>query len=251
MRQTIIAGNWKMHNDRAAAKELVSGLQDVLAQVGDNREVILCPPYTDLETATTLTSKLAHVSVYAQNMFYEEKGAFTGEIAPSMLRELGVKGSIIGHSERRGYFGETNLDTNKKIKTALGHKLRPILCVGENEDQRVNGVMKPWIQMQILEGLQGLSGEDVASIVIAYEPLWAIGTGRTATVEQAQKVCQYIRQVLADTYSKEIADKTPILYGGSVKAANAKDILQQADIDGVLVGGASLKVDEFSQIIKA
>lgn len=125
------------------------------------------------------------------------------------------------------------------------------MCVGENEDQRVNGVMKPWIQMQILEGLQGLSGEDVASIVIAYEPLWAIGTGRTATVEQAQEVCQYIRQVLADTYSKEIADKTPILYGGSVKAANAKDILQQADIDGVLVGGASLKVDEFSQIIKA
>lgn len=211
-------------------------------------EVVVAPVFPYLETAVQLTQGTA-VHIAAQNMHFEESGAYTGEVSPSMLVDIGVEYVIIGHSERRTYFNETDETVNLKVKAALAHDLIPIMCCGETLQQREQGEMQRFIEGQIEAGLAGISKEEVENIVIAYEPIWAIGTGKTATVEQAQEVCALIRRKLEALYDIKTADKISILYGGSVKSGNVGELTSSLDIDGGLVGGASLKADEFTKII--
>lgn len=213
-------------------------------------EVVVAPVFPYLETAVQLTQGTA-VHIAAQNMHFEESGAYTGEVSPSMLVDIGVEYVIIGHSERRTYFNETDETVNLKVKAALAHDLIPIMCCGETLQQREQGEMQRFIEGQIEAGLAGISKEEVENIVIAYEPIWAIGTGKTATVEQAQEVCALIRRKLEALYDINTADKISILYGGSVKSGNVGELTSSLDIDGGLVGGASLKADEFTKIITA
>ena len=213
-------------------------------------EVVVAPVFPYLETAVQLTQGTA-VHIAAQNMHFEESGAYTGEVSPSMLVDIGVEYVIIGHSERRTYFNETDETVNLKVKAALAHDLIPIMCCGETLQQREQGEMQRFIEGQIEAGLAGISKEGVENIVIAYEPIWAIGTGKTATVEQAQEVCALIRRKLEALYDINTADKISILYGGSVKSGNVGELTSSLDIDGGLVGGASLKADEFTKIITA
>ena len=208
----------------------------------------VAPVFPYLETAVQLTQETA-VHIAAQNMHFEESGAYTGEVSPSMLVDIGVEYVIIGHSERRTYFNETDETVNLKVKAALAHDLIPIMCCGETLQQREQGEMQRFIEGQIEAGLAGISKEEVENIVIAYEPIWAIGTGKTATVEQAQEVCALIRRKLEALYDIKTADKISILYGGSVKSGNVGELTSSLDIDGGLVGGASLKADEFTKII--
>lgn len=211
-------------------------------------EVVVAPVFPYLETAVQMTQGTA-VHIAAQNMHFEESGAYTGEVSPSMLVDIGVEYVIIGHSERRTYFNETDETVNLKVKAALAHDLIPIMCCGETLQQREQGEMQRFIEGQIEAGLAGISKEEVENIVIAYEPIWAIGTGKTATVEQAQEVCALIRRKLEALYDIKTADKISILYGGSVKSGNVGELTSSLDIDGGLVGGASLKADEFTKII--
>ena len=230
--------------------QVKSVLTELVADValGVKPEVVVAPVFPYLETAVQLIQGTA-VHIAAQNMHFEESGAYTGEVSPSMLVDIGVEYVIIGHSERRTYFNETDETVNLKVKAALAHDLIPIMCCGETLQQREQGEMQRFIEGQIEAGLAGISKEEVENIVIAYEPIWAIGTGKTATVEQAQEVCALIRRKLEALYDINTADKISILYGGSVKSGNVGELTSSLDIDGGLVGGASLKADEFTKII--
>ena len=231
-------------------EQVKSVLTELVADValGVKPEVVVAPVFPYLETAVQLTQGTA-VHIAAQNMHFEESGAYTGEVSPSMLVDIGVEYVIIGHSERRAYFNETDETVNLKVKAALAHDLIPIMCCGETLQQREQGEMQRFIEGQIEAGLAGISKEEVENIVIAYEPIWAIGTGKTATVEQAQEVCALIRRKLEALYDIKTADKISILYGGSVKSGNVGELTSSLDIDGGLVGGGSLKADEFTKII--
>ena len=245
MRKPILAGNWKMHKTIAEALEFVSDIKD---RVNNEKvEAVICAPFTllkDLKEATKGTS----IKVGAQNMHFEEKGAFTGEISPLMLKELDMDYVIIGHSERRQYFNETNETVNKKVLKALEVGIDPILCVGETLEEREAGNTKDVCKVQVEKALENVSKEDIAKVVIAYEPIWAIGTGKTATSEDANDVIAYIRQVVANLY-KDLANEVRIQYGGSVKPSNVGEIMNQSDIDGALVGGASLEANDYIQLV--
>lgn len=247
MRKTIIAGNWKMNHTGQDAKETITGLVGCVSQ-DVKAEVVIAPVFPYLPMAVELT-KGSPIHVAAQNMHWEESGAFTGEVSPAMLVDIGVTHVIIGHSERRTYFNETDETVNKKTKAALAHDLTPIVCCGETLEQREEGIMQPWIEGQIEKALDGIGADDLAKVVIAYEPIWAIGTGKTATAAQAQEVCSIIRKKIAALYSADVADSVSVLYGGSVKGGNVAELTGSPDIDGGLVGGASLKVDDFMAII--
>lgn len=236
-----------MNHTGAQVKSVLTELVVDVA-LGVKPEVVVAPVFPYLETAVQLTQGTA-VHIAAQNMHFEESGAYTGEVSPSMLVDIGVEYVIIGHSERRTYFNETDETVNLKVKAALAHNLIPIMCCGETLQQREQGEMQRFIEGQIEAGLAGISKEEVENIVIAYEPIWAIGTGKTATVEQAQEVCALIRRKLEALYDIKTADKISILYGGSVKSGNVGELTSSLDIDGGLVGGASLKADEFTKII--
>lgn len=250
MRKQIIAGNWKMHTDLAEATILVEGIKAALAEGEVSREVVVCPPFTGLSTVADLIED-TDVRLGAQNMYFEPKGAFTGEVSPLMLTDVGCHYVILGHSERREYFSESDALINQKIKAAFQYDLIPILCVGESLAQREANETQSFIDSQLTAGLEGLTAEQVSQMVIAYEPIWAIGTGKTATAEQAGEVCTAIRAKVDALFDAATAEALRIQYGGSVKGSNAKEILSQPDIDGALVGGASLKADDFMAIIKA
>ena len=250
MRRRIIDGNWKMHNNLSESQNLVTKLVNGLNDQNINREVIICPPFTSLTEVSNLLSG-TKIELGAQNMHFENKGAFTGEISADMLKSIGCKYVILGHSERRNIFGETDELINRKIKQALISELTPIFCMGETLEQREDGITNDVIKKQISEGMKGLSEEDVNKIIIAYEPIWAIGTGKTATPEQAQEVHKFIRSLLRENFSENSSQNIPVLYGGSVKPDNAEDLLAKEDIDGALVGGACLDVDSFISIINA
>lgn len=244
-RRKIVAGNWKMNMTPSQAVALCEELKDLVKS--EDVDVVYCVPAIDIVPVVEAV-KGTNVEVGAENMYFEEKGAYTGEISASMLVDAGVKYVIIGHSERRDYFKEDDCLLNKKVKKALEAGLTPILCCGETLEQREMGITLDWIRMQIKSDLVGVTAEQVASMVIAYEPIWAIGTGKTATTEQAQEVCKAIRDCIAEIYDGATADAVRIQYGGSVNAGNAAELFAQPDIDGGLVGGASLKAD-FGKIV--
>ena len=246
MRKKVIAGNWKMN---MLPNEDMKFIEDLAPLVKDTKnEVILCVPYTDLFYAL-LTVQGTNIKIGAQNMHFEEKGAYTGEISAKMLKSINVEYVIIGHSERRQYFNETDETVNKKIKAAFENGLKPIVCVGETLEQRDEGTTIDIITNQTKLALEGLTDEQVANTIIAYEPIWAIGTGKTATSEDAQKAIKSIRDKICQIYGQNVSDRVIIQYGGSVKSSNAKELFEMSDIDGGLVGGASLKPDEFSKIV--
>ncbi len=250
MRKKVVAGNWKMNNDLHGTVNLISDLKKELNAKNVKAEVIICPPFTSLETASTLL-KDSVIKLGAQNMYFEESGAFTGEVSVSMLKSVGCEYVILGHSERRTIFGEGDQVINKKIKTAIKFGLKPIFCIGETLEEREKGITFKVVETQIQNGLQDLSENDLSNLIIAYEPVWAIGTGRNATPQQAQEVHQFIRGLISKLYSSNFARQLVIQYGGSVKADNAQELLSQPDIDGALVGGACLKADSFIKIIIA
>lgn len=246
MRKKVIAGNWKMN---MLPDETIKFIDEIAPLVKDTKnEVILCVPYTDLFYAL-LTAQNTNIKIGAQNMHWEENGAYTGEVSGKMLKVIGVEYVIIGHSERRGYFAETDETVNKKIKAAFANELKPIVCVGETLSQREEGKTEEVITNQTRLALEGLSNEQVKNTIIAYEPIWAIGTGKTATSEDANNSIKAIRKEIEDIYGKEVSEEVIIQYGGSVKSTNAKELFETSDIDGGLVGGASLKVEEFSKIV--
>ena len=246
MRRKVIAGNWKMNKLPNEAINFIDRLTPLVKDT--ENEVILCVPYTDLFYAL-LTAQNTNIKIGAQNMHFEEKGAYTGEVSGKMLKSIGVEYVIIGHSERRQYFNETDETVNKKIKSAYANGLKPIVCVGETLEQREAGKAVEVITKQTELALEGLDNEQVASTIIAYEPIWAIGTGKTATKEDANDAIKAIRDKICQIYGQNVAERVIIQYGGSVKSANAKELFEMSDIDGGLVGGASLKPDEFSKIV--
>ncbi len=248
LRQAIIAGNWKMNKTRPEAKALIEELKPIAAKATCG--VIICVPYTNLETAVELT-KGTNIKVGAENVHFAKSGAYTGEISADMLTEIGVEYVIIGHSERRQYFGETDETVNKRTKAALAAGLKPIVCVGELLWERECNITEEVIARQIKLDLYDVSAEDVKKTVIAYEPVWAIGTGKTATSAQAQEVCAFIRATLAKLYSQEVADAVTIQYGGSMNPGNAAELVAQPDVDGGLIGGASLKAADFGVLLEA
>ena len=250
MRKMVIAGNWKMHGELNETVNLISGIKNLLEDYDVKCDVIVAPPFTSLETANTLV-KDSQIKLSAQNMHFEDKGAFTGEISHSMLKSVGCEFVILGHSERRSIFGETDEIINKKIIKALSVGLNPIFCIGETLEEREANITEKIVETQIRKGLENVSESDLAKIIIAYEPVWAIGTGKVATPEQAQDVHFFIRNLISQMYSKEAAENLTIQYGGSVKPDNAAGLLSKPDIDGALVGGACLKADSFVDIIKA
>ena len=242
-----MAGNWKMNNSCAESVELVSQLKDKIS-ARKEIDIVVAPPFTALG-AVAAVLKGSPIGLSAQNVFWEESGAFTGEISTAMLKDVGCRYVIIGHSERRQYFSETDETVNKRLKAALKASLIPIVCIGETLAEREAEKTLPVIEQQLKGGLKGLSLEEMETVIIAYEPVWAIGTGKTATPDQAQEVHRFIRDIIARIFSKEIADDTRILYGGSVKPDNVDQLMVQLDIDGALVGGASLKADAFARIV--
>lgn len=248
MRKPIIAGNWKMFKNITETEEFVIGLKEKIQDISDV-EIVICPPFTSLAKALELT-KGTNVKVGAQNMFWEEKGAYTGEVAPGMLKALGCHYVIIGHSERREYFGETDITVNKKLKAAFANGIIPVLCVGEKLSEREENITKDIIKEQVKQGLYGISPNQLEELIIAYEPVWAIGTGKTASKEDAQEVIGFIRETISELYNKNTAEKVRIQYGGSVKPDNIKELMAQQDIDGALVGGASLEVESFTALVR-
>jgi triosephosphate isomerase (TIM) len=248
-RKTVIAGNWKMNKTPAEAKALISDLLPKIEGLS-GADVVLCVPFCDIQTAVTAVAGTA-VKIGAQNIHFAVSGAYTGEISASMLCECGVEYVIVGHSERRQYFGETDVTVNLRTVAALKAGLRVILCVGEKLEERERGITAELITMQLDTALFGVTKEELANVIIAYEPVWAIGTGKTATSEQADEVCALIRSLLANKYGNEAAQATTIQYGGSMNAANAAELLSKENVDGGLIGGASLKADDFAVIVKA
>ncbi|GEL76589.1 triose-phosphate isomerase [Tenuibacillus multivorans] len=249
MRKPIIAGNWKMNKLVAEGARFVV---DIREKVPPNEEVdtVVCAPFVHIPFISE-AARAYHVKIGAQNMHYEESGAFTGEVSPTMLEDLLVDYVIIGHSERRQYFNETDETVNKKTKAAFEHNLLPIVCVGESLEQRENNETVDFVSGQVKKALDGLSDEQAKQVVIAYEPIWAIGTGKTATSEEANEVCKHIREVVKEAYSEDVSEAVRIQYGGSVKPENIEELLGMSDIDGALVGGASLKEDAFLKLVEA
>lgn len=245
MRRTIVAGNWKMNKTPREALELIEELKPLVES--NDVDVVFCPPYISLLLAVEAT-KGTNIEIGAQNMYFEESGAYTGEVAPAMLKESGVKYVILGHSERRAYFAETDETVNLKVKKAYEHDLIPIICVGETLEQREQGITIDLVRLQTKIALKDVSAEDAKKAIIAYEPIWAIGTGKTATSQQAEEVCAAIRQVVSEIYDQTVADELRVQYGGSVNASNANELFGMDNIDGGLVGGASLKAD-FGKIV--
>jgi len=248
MRKIIIAGNWKMNKDIGESISLVKELKKLVKEF-DDREIVVCPPFTSL-AAVGAELKGSNIKLGAQNMHFKEEGAFTGEVSALMLKEIGVTYVILGHSERRHIFNENDELINKKVKSALENGLKPIFCVGETLDERDADKTKQIVSEQVNKGLENVKKEDMGNVVIAYEPVWAIGTGKTATPEQAEEVHVFIRGILKSMFDDKIAEEKTILYGGSVKPGNIKDLIAQDNIDGVLVGGASLDAKSFSEIVK-
>ena len=249
VRKAIIAGNWKMNKTRPEAKALLEEIKPLVANAGEV-EVVACVPFTNLETAIAATQG-TNVKIGAENVHFEKSGAFTGEISADMLTELGVEYVVIGHSERRQYFGETDETVNKRTKAALAAGLKPIVCVGELLWERECNITQEVIARQIKLDLYDISAEDVKRTVIAYEPVWAIGTGKTATADQAEEVCALIRSILSELYDEATSQAVTIQYGGSMNAANCAELLSKENVDGGLIGGASLKAEDFSVIVKA
>ncbi len=250
MRKMVIAGNWKMHGELNETVNLISGIKNLLEQTELKCDVIIAPPFTSLETANTLIKDSA-IKLSSQNMHFEDKGAFTGEISHSMLKSVGCEYVILGHSERRSIFGETNEIINKKMLKAISVGLKPIFCIGETLEERETNLTEKVVEEQTRKGLDGVSETDLENVIIAYEPVWAIGTGKVASPEQAQDVHKFIRDLITNMYSSNAADNLTIQYGGSVKPDNAEGLLSKPDIDGALVGGACLQADSFVGIIKA
>lgn len=248
MRKPIIAGNWKMYKTIPEAKTLVSGVIKELSGFSAV-EVVFCPPFTALSTVKQLVQGTPF-GVGAQNLYWKEQGAFTGEISPLMLKDIGCDYCIIGHSERRQYFGETDATVNQKVKAALAAGIKPIICVGETLSQREAGETNSLIKNQTGQALAGVAPEAIAEMVIAYEPIWAIGTGKSSTPKDANEVIGLIRKTVADQFGNDVAQKLRIQYGGSVKPENIKEFMNEPEIDGALVGGASLEVDSFIKIVK-
>lgn len=250
MRRKVVAGNWKMNKDLSGTIELVSAIKNELSKSETSTEVIVCPPFTSLESASTVL-KGSSIKLGAQNMHYEDNGAFTGEISAEMLKSVGCQYVILGHSERRTLFGESDEMINKKIKKAVSAGLKPIFCVGETLEERESGSTEKVVETQIREGLSGLNETELSELIIAYEPVWAIGTGKTATPQQAQDVHRFIRNLISEMFSNNFAENLVIQYGGSVKPDNAAELFSQTDIDGGLIGGASLKADAFLAIVNS
>ena len=248
MKNKIIAGNWKMNKTIAETKQLIGQLIPLVADT--NNTVIICVPYTNLATAVELT-KGTNIHVGAQNCHWKESGAYTGEIAPSMLVELGVEYVVLGHSERRTYFGETDNTVLLRTKAALSAGLKPIVCIGETLEERNNGQMEQVLSRQVKEGFKDVTVEELANVIVAYEPVWAIGTGVTATDEQANDAIAFVRNVFQEMYGKQAADQLYIQYGGSMNDKNAQGLLSMSHIDGGLIGGASLVAEKFAQVVKA
>ncbi len=246
MRRKVIAGNWKMNMLPNEAISMITELTPLVKEA--DCEVVLCVPFTDL-FYSLLTAQGTNIKIGAQNMHFESKGAYTGEVSGPMLKSIGVEYVIIGHSERRQYFNETDETVNKKVKTAFANNLRPIVCVGESLEQREAGIAFEVITEQTEKALEGLDENQVQNTIIAYEPIWAIGTGKTATKEDANEACKKIREKIAKIYGQNTAERVIIQYGGSMKSENAKELLEMSDIDGGLIGGASLKADSFAKIV--
>ena len=248
LRKAVIAGNWKMNKTPAEAKELIAAIAPLVKDAGC--EVIACTPFVDLSAAQE-AAQGTNIQIGAENCHWEKSGAYTGEISAEMLASMGVNIVIIGHSERRQYFGETDVTVQKRVRAALDAGLTVILCVGETLEQREQGITSELVAMQTKIALGGVSEEELKRIIIAYEPVWAIGTGKTATAQQANEVCHTIREVIGAVYSQAAADGITIQYGGSMNAGNAAELLAQPDVDGGLIGGASLKPNDFATIVKA
>ncbi len=248
LRRPVIAGNWKMNNTPAQTKALIEEMKPLVA--GADCDVVLCVPYIDLYAAMEAAAG-SNIKIGAENCHWAEKGAFTGEVSAEMLKAAGVPYVIIGHSERRQYFGETDETVRDRVRAALNAGLKVILCVGEVLSERKLGITGEVVRKQTKVALSGVSEAELADIIIAYEPVWAIGTGETATPEQANEVCKIIRELIAELYSKDSADKFVVQYGGSMNDGNAADLLAQYDVDGGLIGGASLKADKFAVIVAA
>lgn len=246
MRRKVIAGNWKMNKNIQETETYINELKELVRDT--QNEVIICVPFVDLCKAVKMT-KDTNIKVGAQNVYSKEDGAYTGEVSAKMLADMGVEYVIIGHSERREYFNENDEMINSKLKIAIEYGLKPILCVGETLKQREEGLTKEWITKQVDSDLANLSKENVKNIIIAYEPIWAIGTGKTASKEEANEALIWIREEIENLYDKELADEIIIQYGGSVKSSNAKELFSMSDIDGGLVGGASLNPTEFAKIV--
>lgn len=244
MRTPIIAGNWKMNNTISQALELIEDIKK--ENLNEGVEAVVCVPFTAL-TEVKRTIEGANIKLGAQNMHWEESGAYTGEISPLMLKEVGVEYCIIGHSERRQYFNETDETVNKKLSSALAHGIKPIVCVGESLEEREAGKAEEIVKAQIIKDFEGIQEKSLKDIVIAYEPIWAIGTGKTASSDDANAMCAFIRNTIGDLYGEKEAIR--IQYGGSVKPGNIKELMEKSDIDGALVGGASLKADDFIKLI--
>lgn len=248
MRRVIIAGNWKMNKTIGESIDLANSIKRSLYDIPEI-EVVLCPPFTALSDVREVIME-TNIRLGAQDCFWEKEGAFTGEVSSEMLKDAGCEYVIIGHSERRQYFGEMNEGVNKKVKSAIKESLKPIVCVGERLEERKSGKTFEVVKDHIENSLSGLSREDMKNVVIAYEPVWAIGTGVNATKDEAEEVHKYIRALLAKMYDEDLAKLVRIQYGGSVKPDNIKELISEADIDGALVGGASLKADSFIEIVK-
>ncbi|MFT9849970.1 triose-phosphate isomerase [Aneurinibacillus sp. REN35] len=247
-RTPIIAGNWKMHKTMTEAREFAHAVRSLVPE--EKVDTVICAPFTALDALVQELEEYPAIAIGAQNMHWEESGAYTGEISASMLTGLGVEYVIIGHSERREYFAETDETVNKKTKAAFAHGLIPIVCVGENLEQREGGKTKEWVRDQVLRAVEGLASEQAKQLVIAYEPIWAIGTGKSSSAEDAQDVIAFIRGTVEDAFDAQVAAQVRIQYGGSVKPDNIRTYMEQADIDGALVGGASLTPDSFLQLLE-
>ena len=248
-RKTIIAGNWKMNKTPAEAKALIEEMKPLLSKT-KWCEMVLCVPFTDIQAAVK-AAKGSKIAIGAENMHFEKSGAFTGEISADMLTDLGVEYVVVGHSERRQYFAETDETVNKRTKAALAGGLKPIICVGESLTQREQGVTEELIRMQVKIALNGVTADELKNVVIAYEPIWAIGTGKTATADQAEEVCAAIRKVVGELYGADAAKALTVQYGGSMNPKNAEELLSKPDVDGGLIGGASLKAPDFAVIVNA
>lgn len=248
MRTPIIAGNWKLNKTITEAVELTTELKDFVATT-KHVEVVVAPPFTALDAVNNVI-KNSNIYLAAQDVYWQDSGAYTGEVSVPMLKDVGCYYVIVGHSERRQFFNESNESVNQKVNAVLSHGLKPIICVGEQLEDREAGNTELVIRDHVTGGAANLSSDSILSCIIAYEPVWAIGTGKTATPDQAQEVHNYIRNILKETYSDEIASQIRILYGGSVKPENASELMAQPDVDGALVGGASLQAESFAQIVK-
>lgn len=246
MRKPIIAGNWKMNNSYSESKELLNAIKDF--ELDKDVEAVVCPPFTSLALAKEVLEG-TEIKVGAQNVHFEDSGAFTGEISPLFLKDLDIKYVILGHSERREYFGETDNIINTKVKAVLKHGLSPIVCVGETLGEREAEKAKEKVNTQITEDFEGIDASEFENIVIAYEPIWAIGTGKTASADDAEEMCAYIRSLVSEQFGEEAAEKVRIQYGGSVKPNNVVEIMSKENIDGALVGGASLEAESYSKLV--